>query len=46
MCVCERKIQVESHRKGREVIRWGPVPLGGVTKEEGDYRGLEILTGK
>ena len=30
-----RTILVELGRKGREVIRSGPVPLGGYTKEKG-----------
>lgn len=30
-----RKIQKESHRKGREVIGSGPLPQGGNSKEEG-----------
>ena len=38
-----RKTHVESGRKEEDAIVLGPVPLGGVTKEEEDCIGLEIL---
>ena len=38
-----RKTHVESGRKEEDAIMFGPGPLGGVTKEEEDCIGLEIL---
>lgn len=35
----ERKIQAESGRKGREVIRPGSVTIGVKSEEKGDYMG-------
>lgn len=33
-------------RKGRDMIRLGPVPLGGDIEDKADYIGLEILPGE
>ena len=38
-----RKIHTELHRKGREVVRSGPLPLGESTEKEQDSVGLESL---
>ena len=38
-----RSRQIKSGRKEEDAIVLGPVPLGGVTKEEEDCIGLEIL---
>ena len=40
-----RKIHMESGRKGKEVIKSGPVLLGGNSKEKGEYMSGDLPWG-
>lgn len=43
---CKKNMHKESTRKGGEVIRLGPAPVGGDTEEERGIMGSEIPPGE